>query len=123
MRRSFHFYLLIYKRNISIFINKSTAKLVVNKNKCSGFELTGGHVPNKYLLTFFCANLFGILFKRLVPTMFEELEEYRVIKKGDNPPEFESSFLFAYKDKLFYISGNGTVIEIDDYCAIGSGEC
>ena len=66
---------------------------------------------------------FSFVVKRLVPTMFEELEEYRVIKKGDNPPEFESSFLFAYKDKLFYISGNGTVIEIDDYCAIGSGEC
>lgn len=66
---------------------------------------------------------FSFVVKRLVPTMFEELEEYRVIKKGDTPPEFESSFLFAYKDKLFYISGNGTVIEIDDYCAIGSGEC
>ena len=66
---------------------------------------------------------FSFVVKRLVPTMFEELEEYRVIKKGDNPPEFDSSFLFAYKDKLFYISGNGTVIEIDDYCAIGSGEC
>lgn len=24
---------------------------------------------------------------------------------------------------LFYISHNGTVIEIDNYCAIGSGEC
>ena len=66
---------------------------------------------------------FSFVVKRLVPTMFEELEEYRVIKKGDTPPEFDSSFLFAYKDKLFYISGNGTVIEIDDYCAIGSGEC
>ena len=66
---------------------------------------------------------FSFVVKRLVPTMFEELEEYRVIKKADNPPEFDSSFLFAYKDKLFYISGNGTVIEIDDYCAIGSGEC
>ena len=66
---------------------------------------------------------FSFVVKRLVPRMFEELEEYRAIKKGDNPPEFESSFLFAYKDKLFYISGNATVIEIDDYCAIGSGEC
>lgn len=66
---------------------------------------------------------FSFVVKRLVPAMFEELEEYRVIKKGDNPPEFKSSFIFAYKDMLFYISGNGTVIEIDDYCAIGSGEC
>ena len=66
---------------------------------------------------------FSFVVKRLVPRMFEELEEYRAIKKGDNLPEFESSFLFAYKDKLFYISGNATVIEIDDYVAIGSGEC
>ena len=66
---------------------------------------------------------FSFVVKRLVPRMFEELEEYRAIKKGDTPPEFESSFLFAYKDKLFYISGNATVIEIDDYVAIGSGEC
>ena len=66
---------------------------------------------------------FSFVVKRLVPRMFEELEEYRAIKKGDNLPEFESSFIFAYKDKLFYISGNATVIEIDDYVAIGSGEC
>lgn len=66
---------------------------------------------------------FSFVVKRLVPAMFDELEEYRVIKNGDEPPKFESSFLFAYKDKLFYISDNGTVIEIDDYCAIGSGEC
>ena len=66
---------------------------------------------------------FPFVVKRLVPRMFEELEEYRAIKKGDTPPEFDSSFLFAYKDKLFYISGNATVIEIDDYVAIGSGEC
>ena len=66
---------------------------------------------------------FSFVVKRLVPRMFEELEEYRVTKKSDSPPEFESSFLFAYKDKLFYISGNGTVIEVDDYVAIGSGEC
>ena len=66
---------------------------------------------------------FSFVVKRLVPRMFEELEEYRAIKRGDTPPEFESSYIFAYKDKLFYISGNATVIEIDDYVAIGSGEC
>ena len=66
---------------------------------------------------------FSFVVKRLVPRMFFELEEYNAIKKGDNPPTFESSFLFAYKDRLFYISANATVIEIDDYVAIGSGEC
>jgi ATP-dependent protease HslVU (ClpYQ) peptidase subunit len=66
---------------------------------------------------------FSFVVKHLVPALFEELEEYRVIKGGSEPPRFDSSFIFAYKDKLFYISGNGTVIEVDDYCAIGSGEC
>ena len=66
---------------------------------------------------------FSFVVKHLVPALFAELEEYRVIKGGSEPPRFDSSFIFAYKDKLFYISGNGTVIEVDDYCAIGSGEC
>ena len=66
---------------------------------------------------------FSFVVQHLVPRMFAELEEYRAIKKSDGPLEFDSSFLFAYKDKLFYISGNATVIEIDDYVAIGSGEC
>ena len=66
---------------------------------------------------------FSFVVRRLVPKMFDELIDYRVIKKSDDPPEFSSAFLFAYKDKLFYISENGTVIEIDDYVAIGSGEC
>ena len=66
---------------------------------------------------------FSFVVRQLVPALFAELEEYRVIKGGSEPPRFDSSFIFAYKDKLFYISGNGTVIEVDDYCAIGSGEC
>ena len=66
---------------------------------------------------------FSFVVKHLVPALFAELEEYRVIKGGSEPPRFDSSFIFAYKDKLFYISDNGTVIEVDDYCAIGSGEC
>ena len=65
---------------------------------------------------------FAFVVKRLVPAMIDELIDYRAIKKGDVPPEFESAFLFAYKDKLFYISENATVMEIDDYVAIGSGE-
>ena len=67
---------------------------------------------------------FAFVVKRLVPRMFDELEEYRVLKRSSESPDtFDSSFLFAYKDRLYYISSNGTVIEIDDYFAIGSGEC
>ena len=34
----------------------------------------------------------------------------------------ESKYLFAFKDKLFIIGFDGSVIEVDDYIAIGSGE-
>ena len=66
---------------------------------------------------------FSFVVRRLVPALFDELSFYGILKKEDGIPYFDSSFLFAYKDRLFYISANGTVIEIDDYCAIGSGEC
>ena len=66
---------------------------------------------------------FAFVVKRLVLALFEVLVDCRAIQKCDEPLHFESSFLFAYKNRLFYISGNGTVIEVDDYCAIGSGEC
>ena len=66
---------------------------------------------------------FSFVVRRLVPALFDELSAYGILKKEDDIPYFDSSFLFAYKDRLFYISANGTVIEIDDYCAIGSGEC
>lgn len=64
---------------------------------------------------------FAFVVKQLVPRLFEELEENRAIKQSDQ--KFDSAFIFAYKDRLFYISNNATVIEIDDYVAIGSGEC
>ena len=35
----------------------------------------------------------------------------------------DSRFLFAFKDKLFLISSDASVIEIDDCISIGSGEC
>ena len=66
---------------------------------------------------------FAFVVRRLVPALFDELNSYGILRKDDGVPYFDSSFLFAYKDRLYYISPNGTVIEIDDYCAIGSGEC
>ena len=65
---------------------------------------------------------FSFVVRHVVPRIFDELIDSRVVNGSSIPLKLESSFLFAYKDKLFYISGDGTVIEIDDYCAIGSGE-
>lgn len=66
---------------------------------------------------------FSFVVKHLIPRLFDEFEENRILRNEDGLPVFDSSFLFAYEDKLFYISKNATVLEIDDFCAIGSGEC
>lgn len=65
---------------------------------------------------------FRFVVKRLVPCMMDELESYGQLNKKDNgAPCMESSYLFAYKDRLYSIDTYGSVIEVDDFCAIGSG--
>ena len=58
----------------------------------------------------------------LVPEIVKRLKDAQFVKASDNYIEYiDSSFLFAYKDILFYINSDLSVIEIDDYIAIGSG--
>ena len=57
---------------------------------------------------------------RIVPLIKEELIDYGYIKKDGVFEGFESSYLFAFEDKLFYINRDASVIEIDDCIAIGS---
>jgi len=60
--------------------------------------------------------------KYLVPEIIKTLKEAKFLKLTDDYLNYmESDFLFAYKDKLFLISSDGSVIEINDYVAIGSG--
>lgn len=60
--------------------------------------------------------------KFLVPEIVKTLKEAGFLKTSDNFVDYmESSFLFAYKDKLFNINSDCSVIEVDDYVAIGSG--
>ena len=60
--------------------------------------------------------------KYVVPEIIKELKNAHFLKlEGDYLDYLNSSFLFAYKDKLFYIGTDATVMEIDDYVAIGSG--
>lgn len=56
----------------------------------------------------------------IVPHMFEVLREMKYIKEDDS--SMDSSYLFAYKDKLFHILSDGCVFEVTDEIAIGSGE-
>lgn len=60
--------------------------------------------------------------KYLVPEIVKNLKEVNYIRSKDNYMEFmDSSFLFAYKDRLYSIGSDCSVIEVDDYVAIGSG--
>ena len=69
-----------------------------------------------------CAVDFRFVVKRLVPQIMDELAEHKILTKdSDGVPYMNASFLLAYHDKLFSIDGFGCVIEVDDFCAIGSG--
>ena len=58
---------------------------------------------------------------RIVPRMYQTLEDCDYLNHLEG--KYKSSYLFAYKDKLFYIASDWSVTEIDDFIAIGSGEC
>lgn len=61
--------------------------------------------------------------KYLVPEIVRTLREAHYLKgnKEDYIDFMESSFLFAYRNKLFSIDSDGCVLEIEDSVAIGSG--
>lgn len=59
--------------------------------------------------------------KYVVPEIIKTLRNAQFLKEDKYVDFLDSSFLFAYKDKLFSINSDCSVIEIDDYVAIGSG--
>ena len=64
---------------------------------------------------------FRFVVRGLVPRMMDELGNYGILQKKDAAPNMDASFILAYKDRLFSIDSFGSVIEVDDFCAIGSG--
>ena len=66
---------------------------------------------------------FEYVVTRIVPMIIDELKEYGYLDKDEVFKSMDSRFLFSYKDKLYVIGFNGSVIEVDDCVAIGSGEC
>ena len=66
---------------------------------------------------------FEYVVSTIVPKISQQLKEFGYIKDKDLFDGFDSKFLFAFKDQLFLIGNDGSVIEIDDCVAIGSGEC
>lgn len=65
---------------------------------------------------------FEFVVRKIVPDIIEKLREVHYIKEDGVFEYMDSSYLFAFKDQLFHIDEDGTVIEIDDYVAIGSGK-
>ena len=57
----------------------------------------------------------------VIPIIIDELKERSYIK-DEVFSGMDSSFIFAYKSNLYIIGSDASVLEIDDYCAIGSGE-
>ena len=64
---------------------------------------------------------FDYLVTRIVPYIIDELKHYSYLKDGYFEG-MDSKFAFAFEDQLFVIGGDGSVIEVDDCVAIGSGE-
>lgn len=59
---------------------------------------------------------------KLVPDIIERLQSFNFIKKDGVFDGIDSSYLFAFEDQLYMIHNDGSVLEIDDYVAIGSGK-
>ena len=66
---------------------------------------------------------FEYVVTRVVPKIIDVLKEFNYIETEGKFKNMESKYLFAFEDKLFVIGFDGSVIEVDDYIAIGSGEC
>ena len=65
---------------------------------------------------------FDYVVNNIVPHIIYRLKEVKYLNDEPVFEGFESVFLFAYKDKLFHITNDGSVIEIEDFVAIGSGK-
>lgn len=59
--------------------------------------------------------------KVVVPAIVETLSNAKYIELDKLHDGIDSSFLFIYKDQLYSIGSDLSVLEIDDYVAIGSG--
>lgn len=57
--------------------------------------------------------------KYIVPCIFKEVKTCGCIEEKDTM--MDSSYLFAYQDNVYAINCDGTVLQVDDYFAIGSG--
>ena len=65
---------------------------------------------------------FDFVVNSIVPDIIARLKSTHYIPEDGVFEGFDSIFLFAFEDQLFEIDSDGSVIEIEDYLAIGSGK-
>ena len=89
--------------------NKRDANIVkLMRNLVTDYDEFKGEIDFEYVV------------KSIVPDIRRELRKYEFLSDEDFK-YFDSSFIFAYKDQLYFIGCDGAVIEIDDFIAMGSG--
>ncbi len=65
---------------------------------------------------------YELVVQKIVPDIYDALKQRGFISFDEQNSSINSRFIFAYKDQLFVIGSDASVIEVDDYVAIGSGE-
>lgn len=65
---------------------------------------------------------FAYIVNQVEPRIKEVLKEHEFIDASDPYGTMKSRFLLAYQDKM-YVIDRGSVLEYDDFVAIGSSEC
>ena len=58
----------------------------------------------------------------LMYDIFDSCKERGFVNDNDEGPSLTSSYLFTYQDKIYLLNTDLTVIEFNDYAAIGSGK-
>lgn len=59
--------------------------------------------------------------KQVSKKIMESMEEIKLIDSKDFKPTMMNDFLFGNKDELYLIGFDGSVLQVDDFAAIGSG--
>lgn len=64
---------------------------------------------------------YNYVYKHISRKIFEAMEEVKLIDSKDINPKMFNEFLFANNHELYSIGSDGSVIQIEDFVAIGSG--
>lgn len=64
---------------------------------------------------------YNYVVKNVARRIMDSMEEVKLIDSKDYNPKMLNEFLFANNDELYMIGTDGSVLQIDDFSAIGSG--